>query len=67
MRLYLTRKECELLIQQLSYEGLATEAKLELLKVEVRIKNVCAKQAVYDKSTYNGVLALENLLSKGVE
>lgn len=64
MRLYLTRRECELLLQQLSYEGLDTHEKLELLKIEVRVKNVCAQQATRDKSTLNGVLALENLLKE---
>lgn len=61
MRLYLTRRECELILQQLSYEGLDTHEKLELLKVEVRVKDVCAKQSARDKSMLNGVLALENL------
>lgn len=61
MKLYLTRRECELILQQLSYEGLDTHEKLELLKVEVRVKNVCAKQSIHDKSMLNGVLALENL------
>lgn len=64
MKLYLTRRECELLLQQLSYEGLDTCEKLDLLKVEVRIKDVCAKQSARDKSTLNGVLALENLLKE---
>lgn len=62
MKLYLTRRECELLMQQLSYDGLNTQEKLELLKVEVRVKNVCTKQCAYDNSTLNGVLALENLM-----
>lgn len=61
MRLYLTRRECELLMQQLTYDNLNTGEKLELLKVEVRIKNVCAKQSASDKSTLNGLLALEKL------
>ena len=63
MKIYLTRRQCELLIQQLSYNGLDTEGKLELLKIEVRIKDVCSKQAAHDKTTYNGILSLENLLS----
>ena len=64
MRIYLTRRECELILQQLSYEGLDTREKLELLKVEVRVKDVCTQQMSRDKSTFNGVLALENLMDK---
>ena len=66
MRIYLTRRECELLLQQLSYSGLSTHEKLELLRVEVRVKNVCAKQMASDRTTLNGLLALENL-TKEVE
>lgn len=62
MKLYLTRRECELLMQQLSYDGLNTQEKLELLKIEVRVKNVCAKQCARDTSMLSGVLALENLM-----
>lgn len=63
MKIYLTRRQCELLIQQLSYNNLDTQEKLELLEVEVRVKNVCAKQCANDKSMLNGLLSIKNLMS----
>lgn len=63
MRIYLTRRQCELVISQLVKPAgrLNKAERAEVDEVVDRIKRVCAKQAPSDNTGWSGSLSREFL------
>ena len=63
MRIYLTRRQCELVVSQLVRPSgrLSPAERDEIGEVVDRIKAVCSRQSEDDKSSWSGSLSRESL------